>query len=106
MPSAISAWAGAPWRRSVEAPLGRISEVVTPISGRICARYAPIGAAQTWPIGQIVRRAARRSGDLSSSGDVEPIHLHHVQAEPDASAGQAGAEGHLAQLHAGSEDRR
>jgi ATPase subunit of ABC transporter with duplicated ATPase domains len=35
MPSAISAWAGSPWRRSVDAPLGRISEVVTPMSGRI-----------------------------------------------------------------------
>ena len=39
-------------------------------------------------------------------GDVEPIRLHHVQAEPDAPAGQAGAEGHLAQLHAGRQDRR
>src|ERR671916_1674024 len=35
MPSAISGWAGSPWRRSVPAPLGRSSEVVTPISGRI-----------------------------------------------------------------------
>ena len=40
------------------------------------------------------------------TGRVEPIHLHHVQAVPDAPAGQAGAEGHLAQLHAGRQDRR
>src|SRR6188474_3342016 len=35
MPSAISGWSGSPWRRSVAIPLGRNSEVVTPISGRI-----------------------------------------------------------------------
>src|ERR671910_2705465 len=35
MPSAISGWAGSPWRRRVPAPLGRSSEVVTPISGRM-----------------------------------------------------------------------
>src|SRR5687768_18587565 len=33
MPSAISGWAGSPWRRSVPALLARSSEVVTPISG-------------------------------------------------------------------------
>ena len=43
---------------------------------------------------------------LCSRPDVEPIHLHHVQAEPDAPAGQAGAEGHLPVLPPGREDRR
>src|SRR5215216_2244568 len=33
MPSAISGWSGSPWRRSVVSPLGRSSDVVTPISG-------------------------------------------------------------------------
>src|ERR687893_125866 len=35
MPSAISACGGSPCRRSVDIPLGRSSEVVTPISGRM-----------------------------------------------------------------------
>ena len=43
---------------------------------------------------------------LSSTADVQPIRLHHVQAVPDASPGQAGPEGHLAVVHAGREDRR
>src|SRR5687767_6237528 len=45
MPSASSGWAGSPWRRSVPAPLGRSSEVVTPISGRISG----LSAAPIYP---------------------------------------------------------
>ena len=48
----------------------------------------------------------RHAGDLSSTADVEPIHLHDVQAVPDAPARQAGAQGHLAELPAGRQDRR
>ena len=41
-----------------------------------------------------------------SSPHVEPIHLFDVQAEPDAPARQAGAEGHLAVVLPGRQDRR
>ena len=52
-------------------------------------------------------RGLRHAGrGLSSDADVEPIHLHHVPAVPDAPAGQAGAEGHLAELPARRQDRR
>ena len=52
------------------------------------------------------RRASTPGRCLSSDAHVEPIHLHDVQAVPDAPAGQAGAEGHLAELPAGRQDRR
>ena len=43
---------------------------------------------------------------LPSRPHVEPIHLLDVPVEPDAPAGQAGAEGHLAVLLPRREDRR
>src|SRR4051812_44024638 len=47
MPSAISGCAGSPCRRRVESPLSRISEVVTPISGRIMRNYRPLRPIST-----------------------------------------------------------
>src|SRR4051812_42409536 len=52
MPSAISGWSGSPWRRSVAIPLGRSSDVVTPISGRISPLLSAIAPARDmagWP---------------------------------------------------------
>src|SRR5215207_6429625 len=40
LPSAISECGGSPWRRSVVAPLGRSSDVVTPISGCMFTRLS------------------------------------------------------------------
>src|SRR5687767_12859564 len=67
MPSAISECGGSPWRRSVVAPLGRSSDVVTPISGcmstrlstnvRISAMAARTDCASSYPPrGRIHRR--------------------------------------------------
>ena len=49
---------------------------------------------------------ATRSGFYAPSRDVEPIHLHDVQTEPDPSAGQDSPEGCLAQLLPRRQDRR
>src|SRR5690349_1278525 len=52
MPSAISGWSGSPWRRSVAIPLGRSSDVVTPMSGRMYPLLSAISRRRQmarWP---------------------------------------------------------
>ena len=51
-------------------------------------------------------RTFRHVGGFYAPGrDVEPIHLHDVQAQQGPSAGQDGVEGHLAELLSGRQDR-
>ena len=72
---------------SVDIPLGRSSDVVTPMSGLMypllstSLRVSNMARRPKWAVGY-----PPQGRIYPDSSNVEPIHLHHVQAEPDAPA--------------------
>ena len=79
----------------------RSSEVVTPISGRMSAIIGQSGGFGTWTVGQdSTARFATTVGFYASAAMSSQYIFTMYKLSPDAPAGQAGAEGHLAELPA------
>ena len=69
IPRAISGWAGSPWRRVVARRLGRSSEVVTPMSGRMPYIIGSAGDIPHPPMVQLAERGNSPIGRVSMLRD-------------------------------------